>query len=75
MESITKTQMFEAFLEDRRSCPNDPEVLFFDESITAKQNRSAKTAISNISMGRTVKKQTTFLDDTKDLVSLVLYMN
>jgi dDENN domain len=70
VESIISTQMFEAFLEDRRCCPDDPEVLFFDESITAKHNRSKKQALTNISMGRAMKQSTDFLDDTNHLVRL-----
>jgi dDENN domain len=64
VESTIQTQMFQAFLDERCCCPNDAEVRFFDECITAKQNRSTKKAIHNISLGRTVKKETTFLDDT-----------
>lgn len=64
MEQIIKTQMFQSFVDERYNCPNDAEVMFFDDSIAAKLNRSTKNAITNISLGRTVKKQTTFLNDT-----------
>ena len=74
MESVVKTQMFHCFVDERRSCPEDAEVKFFDDSITAKHNRSTKKAITNISMGRTIKKQTNFLNDTAYRVSFLIYL-
>jgi dDENN domain len=68
IQSMIGTQMFQAFIDERRAFPNEAEVLFFDESIMAKQNRSAKKAISNITAGRTVKKQTSFLNDKTSVV-------
>lgn len=44
--SLTATQMFEGFLADRRECPDDSEVLFFDESIDAKSNKSKKSRLT-----------------------------
>ena len=54
--------MFQTFLEERRQCPNDPEVLYFDDSINAKFNRSKKATL----IGR--KKDTAFLDDKRSEV-------
>ncbi len=47
-------QMFERFVEERIANPKQPEILFFDESIIAKLNRS-KTNIT--------KRRTPFLSD------------
>jgi len=60
--------MFDRFLEERRENQDDPEVKFFDESISAKINRSKKTALANI--GRHAKKATPFLEDTSAAVRL-----
>lgn len=67
VREILETQMFERFLEDRRQGPEDPEVVFFDESINAKMNRSKKTQLTNIAHGE--KTCTAFLDDTSGVVS------
>ena len=68
VDSILMTQMFSRFLSERKENPTDPAVLFFDESINAKLNRSKKAALSNI--GRGGKKGTTaFLDDKSALVT------
>lgn len=61
ISSITKTQMFQSFITERIYHPNDPEVLFFDESIKAKQNRSK--------MNIARKQETAFLNDTTQVVS------
>lgn len=58
LEKLLKTQMFQRFLEERGDDPNSASVLFFDESIAAKNNRSTKTSLKK---GR---KTTPFLDDT-----------
>jgi hypothetical protein len=55
--------MFHNFIEERRESPNDPEVLFFDDTINAKFNRSKKATLT------LRKKETAFLDDTRSLVS------
>jgi hypothetical protein len=61
VEKILKTQMFHVFVEERRENPLDPEVRFFDDSITAKINRSKKAALANMGKG---KKQTSFLNES-----------
>lgn len=63
---LLKTQMFQVFTDERRENPTDPEVLFFDDSITAKLNRSKKTALT-----RGGKKETKFLNDTRSMVCIV----
>lgn len=62
--ALLKTQMFQVFTVERHENPHDPEVLFFDDSITAKMNRSKKTALT-----RGGKKETRFLDDTRSMAS------
>ena len=58
---VINTQMFQRFLEERQENPMDPEIRFFDESIIAKLNRSAKAKVSK-------KFTTPFLDDkTNDI--------
>ena len=57
--------MFENFLEERISNNEHPQVLFFNESIIAKKNRSKLT-------GGGKKKKTPFLDDVSETVSDVL---
>lgn len=57
MTAMVRTQMFDCFVVERRECPNDPEVRFFDESILAKFNRSKMV------LARGGKKETPFLDD------------
>lgn len=61
ISSITNTQMFQSFITERIYHPNDPEVLFFDDSIKAKQNRSK--------MNIARKQETAFLNDTTQVVS------
>lgn len=56
--------MFQVFAVERVEDSNDPEVLFFDDSITAKINRSKKATLA-----RGGKKETKFLDDTGSMVS------
>ena len=63
VKEILSTQMFYNFVEERCENPNDPEVLFFDDTINAKFNRSKKVVLT----GR--KKETAFLDDTRSMVS------
>ena len=62
VREILSTQMFHNFVEERRGTPNDPEVMFFDDTINAKLNRSRKVVLT----GR--KKETAFLDDTRSMV-------
>jgi len=57
MELVLKTQMFQRFLEEREEDSNNASILFFDESVAAKNNRSKKTAI------KVGKRTTPFLDD------------
>jgi hypothetical protein len=66
VNAFLNTQMFDCFIQERNELPNDPEVRFFDESITAKVNRSKKVALTHI--GRGGKKETAFLNDTSDEV-------
>jgi hypothetical protein len=61
--------MFDRFLEERQQNPNNPVVVFFDESINAKLNRSKKAALTHIGRGGG-KKATDFLDDRSGVVSL-----
>jgi cob(I)alamin adenosyltransferase len=62
VKEILSTQMFHNFVEERCENPSDPEVLFFDDTINAKFNRSKKVVLT----GR--KKETAFLDDTRSMV-------
>lgn len=66
VKEILTTQMFHNFVEERCENPNDPEVLFFDDSINAKFNRSKKVVLT----GR--KKETAFLDDTRSMVCTIV---
>lgn len=52
------TQMFDRFIEDRVCSPHLPEVLFFDQSINQKLNRS-------LTIGKR-KYDCSFLDDRSD---------
>lgn len=63
--NILGTQMFQRFLEERSENPNDAEVLFFDESIVAKNNRSMKRTIT-----KGGKQVTPFLSDRTWKVSV-----
>ena len=63
MYSLLDTQLFATFIFERGEGPLDPEIRFFDESITAKQNRSKKMVLA-----RGGKKQTSFLDDDRSAV-------
>ncbi|KAG0228034.1 hypothetical protein BGW41_003576 [Actinomortierella wolfii] len=55
MDMFTKSQAFAQFIEDRvERSPGDPEIMFFDEVIKAKINRSRF---------RLGKEETKFLDD------------
>ncbi|TMW60548.1 hypothetical protein Poli38472_000590 [Pythium oligandrum] len=55
---LIATQMFDRFIEDRVLNPHLPEVLFFDQSINQKLNRS-------LTIGKK-KYDCTFLDDKSD---------
>lgn len=57
--NLISTQMFEGFLADRRECPDDSEILFFDESIDAKYNKSKKAMLTR------AKVDTPFLNNTQ----------
>jgi hypothetical protein len=65
--------MFDRFLEERQQNPRNPVVVFFDESINAKLNRSKKAALTHIGRGGG-KKSTDFLDDRSGVVSLSLQL-
>lgn len=69
MNSIIKTQMFNRFVEDRTQSPHDPEILFFDQSITAKRNRSKMNALTNLKIK---KEETEFLSDTSAVVRIAV---
>uniref|UniRef100_K3W6U9 Arf-GAP domain-containing protein n=1 Tax=Globisporangium ultimum (strain ATCC 200006 / CBS 805.95 / DAOM BR144) TaxID=431595 RepID=K3W6U9_GLOUD len=58
MAQLIATQMFDRFVEDRVFNPQFPEVLFFDQSINQKLNRS-------LSIGKK-KYDCSFLDDRSD---------
>jgi IQ calmodulin-binding motif len=45
LSQVLKTQLFQRFLEIRLEDPNDASVLFFDESVIAKNNRSVKKSL------------------------------
>ena len=45
MSFLLTSQMFERFIEERVVNENDPEIRFFNESINAKMNRSAKSGL------------------------------
>ena len=52
MQSVFGTQMFERFLQERIEDPDDPEVMFFDEAIGAKQaSRFGKATFGRIRNG------------------------
>jgi hypothetical protein len=55
---VIASQMFQAFLQERKANPTSPSILFFDESIIAKNNRSRKTTLTGGG-----KHKTPFLDD------------
>lgn len=57
--SVLATQMFQRFVQERQAHPSNPTVLFFDQSIIAKNNRSKKTTLTTGG-----KQKTPFLDDT-----------
>lgn len=61
VSTLTQTQLFQRFLQERRESPNDPECIFFDESINAKLNRSKLKTLANI--GRGGRRDTRFIDD------------
>jgi hypothetical protein len=58
VSGILETQMFQRFLEDRISNSKTAEILFFDEQILAKQNRSKM-----VTLAKGYKEKTPFLDD------------
>jgi hypothetical protein len=57
LAEVLATQMFQRFMEERIDDPHEATILFFDESITAKNNRSKKKTLKQ---GRMT---TPFLDD------------
>lgn len=65
VSSLLATQMFQVFTVERCENPNDPEVLFFNDSIIAKTNRSKKSTLAG------GKKETRFLDDTRSMVRII----
>ena len=64
ISEVVSTQMFERFVEERVSDPDQAEVLFFDESIVAKNNRSKLKTVKG--KGR---KTTPFLSDQSGAVT------
>lgn len=64
MSKVVSSQMFERFIEERISDPDQPEVLFFDESIIAKNNRSRLRTVKGKG-----KKTTPFLSDQSGAVT------
>jgi hypothetical protein len=56
---VIASQMFQAFVQERKANPTSPSILLFDESIIAKNNRSRKTTLTSGG-----KHKTPFLDDT-----------
>mmetsp|Transcript_7438 Transcript_7438/g.11316 ORF Transcript_7438/g.11316 Transcript_7438/m.11316 type:complete len:1413 (-) Transcript_7438:54-4292(-) len=56
LKAFCLTQHFDCFITKRMYHPKEPDVLFFDQSITAKRNRSIKTL---------KKKRTPFLQSAK----------
>jgi hypothetical protein len=63
---LLSSQMFQAFVQERTRNPTNPSILFFDESIIAKNNRSRKTTLTTGG-----KQKTTFLDDTSGEVRML----
>jgi len=59
VSSMLATQMFQRFVQERQANPSSPSILFFDQSIVAKNNRSKKTTLKGGG-----KQKTPFLDDT-----------
>lgn len=68
LSRLVSSQMFERFIEERIANPEQAEVLFFDESIIAKNNRSKS---KNLKAGMK-KKPTPFLDDQSGAVSFLI---
>lgn len=66
VSGVIGTQMFQRFLEEKYESPNDAEILFFDESIVAKNNRSMKQTLT-----KGGKIETPFLSDKSWKVRLV----
>jgi len=56
LEDFCRTQLFDDFITKRMYNPEEPDVMFFDQSITAKMNRSKMTL---------KKKATPFLQNAK----------
>jgi len=56
LEDFCRTQLFDDFITKRMYNPEEPDVMFFDQSITAKMNRSKMTL---------KKKATPFLQSAK----------
>lgn len=70
VKNFVKTQLFDRFIDERRENCFDPEVKFFDESISAKIKRSKRTVIlSNISRQPRKVIATAFLEDSSTMVS------
>uniref|UniRef100_A0A7S2Y961 UDENN domain-containing protein n=1 Tax=Entomoneis paludosa TaxID=265537 RepID=A0A7S2Y961_9STRA len=68
LKGVMETQLFERFMQERIECPTDSEVMFFDTSIDAKQNKFQKTApFKKFRPGG--KKDTSFLDDKSKVVT------
>ena len=69
MESVTRTQMFERFIQERLEDPDDPEVMFFDESIDVKQSRFRKAPFTRIRNAGKKGDSFSFLEDKSKQVT------
>jgi len=58
MQFVLQSQMFERFIEERITSPDEPEIRFFNESIIQKMNRNKS---GSMLVGR--RKETPFLSD------------
>ena len=65
--ALIETQMFNRFIQERLSNPDHPDVVFFNDSIIAKKNRSKKKALVS------KRKQTLFLLDDSGRVSAFIF--
>ena len=64
--ALIESQMFSRFIQERLTNPEHPDVVFFNESIVAKKNRSKKKALVS------KRKQTLFLSDESGKVSIFI---
>ena len=66
VSGVLATQMFQLFIQERKVNPSSPSILFFDESIISKNNRSKKTTLTTGG-----KQKTPFLDNKSMLIQEV----